>query len=99
MKNICLGLIFMLVLLPQVSFGANDPLTTACNKTEDAESNAFFSQLGQERGTFINANKELIAKQDRRGKWLMSHFSTEPGTPPNPTAEEKAVFSPFTQKN
>jgi len=87
MKNILLGPVFMLLFLPQVSFGANqttvvpnpaplvDPALAAFNQKQDAESVAFFNQQGQERGAFIQANQAIIAKQDQIGKWKLTHSS------------------------
>ena len=106
MKNIFLGLIFwkwipafagmtMLVFLPQASFGA-----AACNQQLDADSNAFFQQQAQERGAFIKANEDLIAKQDLLGKWLLDHKRNDqdPSMPPDLTPQEASIFAAFKQK-
>ena len=84
MKNIFLGSIFMLVILPQMSFGADstpvvvpptpiiDPRVQACEQKMSEESNAFFMGQASERGTFLGANPTIIAKHDLRFKELQA---------------------------
>jgi len=110
MKNICPRLIFMLVLLPQVSFGADqasvvDPRVAACNKIEDVESNAFFAQQVQERAAWIKAHQALIAKQDLIGTWGMAQNDAQrtgstfsDPIPPPLTSEEQSIFDAFKEK-
>jgi len=95
MKNISLGLAVTFFLLPQISFGANvSPQQAACTKTMDAQAVAFFQQQGQERSTFIQANKSIIAAQDAIGKWKMSG---EVGPqPPALTPTQLNTISAFT---
>ncbi len=97
MKNISLGIIFTLFLMPQISFGATvSPQQAACTKTMDAQAVAFFQQQGQQRSDFIQANKVLIAKQDAIGKWKMAG---EIGPqPPALTSAEENIISTFTQQ-
>lgn len=95
MKNISLGFIFTLFLLPQISFGATvSPQQAACTQKMDAQSVTFFQQQGAERSAFIQANKSLIAAQDAIGKWKMSG---EVGPqPPALTPTQLNTMSAFT---
>lgn len=95
MKNISLGFIVAMFLLPQISFGATvTPQQAACTKKLDAQAVAFFQQQGAERGAFITANKALIAAQDAIGKWKMSG---EVGPqPPALTPADLNTMSAFT---
>jgi hypothetical protein len=99
MKNISLGLIFTLALLPQISFGATvttpvNPQQAACTKQLDAQAVIFFQQQGAERGAFIKANQALIAAQDQLGKWKMAGGQGTP--PPGLTAAQQNTLSAFT---
>jgi hypothetical protein len=95
MKNISLGIIFTLFLLPQISFGATvSPQQAACTQKLDAQAVAFFQQQGAERSAFIQANKALIAKQDAIGKWKMAGGPGAP--PPALTSTDQNTMSAFT---
>jgi hypothetical protein len=79
MKNIFWGSIFMLVFLPQVSFGANqtiipvNPQLTAFIKQQDSDSVAFFQQQAADRASFMKLHADIIAKMDQQGKALMAY--------------------------
>lgn len=76
MKNIILGSVFILLFLPQASFGQTDtpavpapaaavsPQQAACEEQIGQENTAFWSKQGQERGDFIKSNPQSIAKHD-----------------------------------
>jgi hypothetical protein len=104
MKNIFLGLIFILFFLPQVSFGAPivSPQQAACNKQLDGQSGAFFGQQAIDRGAFIKVNQDLIAKQDRIGRWKMGHRDgnhlNDGSAPADLTADEASIFAAFVAK-
>src|ERR1700688_4120922 len=84
MKNILLGSIFILLVLPQLSFGANsssavinpptivNPRVTSCDQQLGVESNAFFQSQAQERGAFMKANPNVIASHDKRFTELLA---------------------------
>lgn len=78
MKNILLGLTLMIILLPQVSFGANpapvvvkppiivSPQEIACDQQLAVESKAFWGQQAVDRGNFGKNNPTAMATHDRR---------------------------------
>lgn len=77
MKNILLGSIFMIVFLPQLSYGANqgaptNPQQAACLQQVDAKSVAFFQQQAQERDAFGKANPTVMTAHDLRFKELLA---------------------------
>lgn len=80
MKNILLGSIFMLVFLPQVSFGATqtpgssfvDPALAAFQAHQDSESRDFFQQQSQERADFGKQNPDVMSKHDQRFKAMLA---------------------------
>jgi len=59
MKNIFLALIFILVILPQASFGANSQLTPA-----DQAAVAMYEQEAAQRAAYIKLHHDEIAQQD-----------------------------------
>lgn len=77
----------MLVFLPQLSFGANQPTVdtnpqlTALIKQQDADSVAFFQQQAADRAAFMKLHADIIAKLDEQGKELMrqKYAQSHPG--------------------
>jgi hypothetical protein len=98
MKNISLGFVFTLFLLPQISFGATttpvSPQQAACTQKLDAQAVAFFQSQVQARAAFIKANQALIAKQDQLGKWKMN--GSHGVQPPALTSSDEDIISAFT---
>ena len=118
MKNILWASVLILVFLPQVSFGANqtnggtnpltNPLTfvnpalTAFNNQQGADAIAFFGQQASERGAFMKAHTDIIAKEELRFKReqefrraQQSGASTVRLIPPG---DKDATFAAFVQK-
>jgi hypothetical protein len=109
MKNILLGLFFILVFLPHVSFGA--PIEqTPFAKQQDADAVVFFQQQAAERGDFIKAHADIIAKLDRQGREALrqkeglhhsgtwaGHTSSSPASQPL-SAEDSKTWATFMQK-
>lgn len=73
MKNAITGLMFILFLLPAVSFGANqgtvvDPQQQAFIQQQDQEARAYYAQLAQERAQYIKTHAAFVAKLDVYGR-------------------------------
>ena len=101
MKNILLGPVFILVFLPQMSFGAPvDPRVAACNQQMDAAGTAFYGQQGIDRDAFKKLHPDLIAKHDLRYKQMLAYrIAQQKGdwtVPPAP--DEDAAMAAFIQK-
>ncbi len=107
MKNILLGAFFMLILLPPISYGANqtsvvNPQVAACLQQVSAENTAFWSGQAQERDAFGKANPNALASHDKH--WSAMHaidMAQRTGKPtaglPTPPVEDP-TFASFLAK-